>query len=110
MRAIPYRAHATRKASAESLRTIVVALASNLGAAAAKLFAAVLTGSSAMWAEAFHAVADSGNEVLLLIAQRRGDRPPDERHPLGHGRAAYFWALVAAMGVFAVGAPTSPGS
>lgn len=91
----------------ESLRTVVVALVSNLGAALAKLLAALVTGSSAMWAEAFHAFADSGNEVLLLIAQRRGARPPDERHPLGHGRAAYFWALIASMGVFAGGAVLS---
>src|SRR5450432_3651280 len=57
-----------------------------------------------MWAEAFHAFADSGNEVLLLVAQRQSEEAPDERHPLGHGRAAYFWALVAALGVFVSGA------
>src|SRR5450432_2098316 len=56
-----------------------------------------------MWAEAFHAFADSGNEVLLLVAQRQSEEAPDERHPLGHGRAAYFWALVA-LGVFVSGA------
>jgi cation diffusion facilitator family transporter len=89
---------------ADSLRTVTVALVANLATALAKVVAALFTGSSAMWAEAFHAFADSGNEVLLLIAQRRSGRPPDERHPLGHGRAAYFWALIAAMGVFAIGA------
>jgi cation diffusion facilitator family transporter len=57
-----------------------------------------------MFAEAFRAFADTGNEVLLLIAQRRSGHPPDEQHPLGHGRAAYFWALIASLGVFAVGA------
>jgi hypothetical protein len=88
----------------ESLRTVVVALATNLGTAVAKLIAALITGSSAMWAQTFHAFADSGNEVLLLIAQRRSGHPPDEQHPLGYGRAAYFWALVASMGVFAIGA------
>jgi len=71
------------------------------------VLAALFTGSSAMWAEAFHAFADSGNQVLLLLAQRRSGRPPDEQHPLGHGRAAYFWALIAAMGVFAIGAVLS---
>jgi len=89
---------------ADSLLTVAVALVANLATALAKVVAALFTGSSAMWAEAFHAFADSGNEVLLLIAQRRSGRPPDERHPLGHGRAAYFWALIAAMGVFAIGA------
>jgi cation diffusion facilitator family transporter len=88
----------------ESLRTVVLALAANLGTALAKLAGALLTGSSAMFAEAFHAFADTGNEVLLLVAQRRSGHPPDEQHPLGHGRAAYFWALIASLGVFAVGA------
>jgi cation diffusion facilitator family transporter len=95
---------AMRSRTAESLRTVVVALASNLGTAVAKLLAALITGSSAMWAQTFHAFADSGNEVLLLIAQRRSGHAPDEQHPLGYGRAAYFWALVASMGVFAIGA------
>lgn len=79
------------------------ALGANLGTALAKLGAALFTGSSAMLAEAFHAFADTGNEALLLIAERRSGKPPDERHPLGHGRRAYFWALVASLGVFALG-------
>jgi cation diffusion facilitator family transporter len=87
----------------ESLRTVVFALAANLGTALAKLAAALFTGSSAMLAEAFHAFADTGNEALLLIAERRSGKPADERHPLGHGRRAYFWALVASLGVFALG-------
>jgi cation diffusion facilitator family transporter len=82
----------------------VFALAANLGTALAKLAAALFTGSSAMFAEAFHAFADTGNEVLLLLAERRSGKPADEHHPLGHGRRAYFWALVASLGVFAIGA------
>ena len=70
----------------ESLRTAIIALVANLGITAAKLVAALVTGSSAMLAEAFHGFADSGNEVLLIVADRRGESPPDERHPLGHGR------------------------
>lgn len=93
-----------RARAAESLRTVVFALLANLGTAVAKLLAALFTGSSAMFAEAFHAFADTGNEVLLLVAQRSSGRPSDEQHPLGHGRAAYFWALVASLGVFLVGA------
>jgi cation diffusion facilitator family transporter len=88
----------------ESLRTVVVALAANLGIAAAKIVAALLTRSSAMLAEAFHAGADAGNQVLLLVADRRAGRPPDEDHPMGHGREAYFWALLASLGVFLAGA------
>ena len=56
--------------------------------------AALLTRSSAMLAETFHAVADSGNEVLLLIARSGARRQADQEHPLGHGREAYFWALI----------------
>lgn len=91
-------------AQTESVRTATVALAANLGVAVAKLVAGLLSRSSAMLAEAFHALADSGNEVLLLVAQRRSERPADERHPLGHGREAYFWALIASLAVFVAGA------
>ncbi len=93
-----------RARARESVRTVVVALLANLGIALAKLAAAIISGSSAMLAEAFHAMADTGNEVILLVAQRQGQLPADEDHPLGHGRAAYFWALIAAIGVFVTGA------
>jgi cation diffusion facilitator family transporter len=89
---------------AESLRTVVIALLANAGIAAAKFVAALLTRSSAMLAEAIHATADTGNQVLLLLADRLARRPADESHPLGHGREAYFWALVAALGMFMTGA------
>ncbi|HXI56741.1 MAG TPA: cation diffusion facilitator family transporter [Polyangia bacterium] len=89
---------------AESVLTVFVALAANVGIAVAKLFAAVMSRSSAMLAEAFHALADSGNEVLLLVAQRRSERPADHEHPLGHGREAYFWSLIASLAVFVTGA------
>ena len=86
---------------------MVLALAANLATAVAKLGAAIFTGSSAMFAEAFHAFADTGNEALLLVAERRSVKPADDHHPLGHGRRAHFWALVASMGVFALGAVLS---
>lgn len=88
----------------ESARTVAVAMATNLGVALAKSAAAVVTRSTAMSAEAAHAFADTGNQMLLLVAQRRSRRPPDERHPFGHGREAYFWALIASVGVFVAGA------
>jgi cation diffusion facilitator family transporter len=88
----------------ESRRTVIVAMVANIGVAIAKFIAATLTGSSAMLAEAFHAMADTGNEALLLVAQWRSGVPPDDQHPLGHGREAYFWALLAGLAVFLTGA------
>jgi cation diffusion facilitator family transporter len=87
--------------------TVLVAFAANLAVAAAKSFAAVLSGSASMTAEAAHSWADTGNEVFLLIANRRGARLADERRPLGYGREVYVWALLAAVGLFVVGAAVS---
>jgi cation diffusion facilitator family transporter len=94
-------------AGRDSLLTVVVAFGANLLIAVAKSAAAVITGSASLVAEAAHSWADSGNEVFLLVAQRRGARPADEQHPFGHGRETYVWALFAAVGLFAVGAAVS---
>jgi cation diffusion facilitator family transporter len=58
-------------------------------------------------AEAAHSWADTGNEVFLLVASRRSSRPPDRGHPLGYGREAYVWSLLAALGLFVAGAAVS---
>jgi len=87
--------------------TVLVALAANVLVAMAKSVAAVLTGSASILAEAAHSWADTGNEVFLLIANRRSRRPPDRAHPLGHGREAYVWSLFAALGLFVAGAAVS---
>jgi cation diffusion facilitator family transporter len=89
------------------MRTVLVALGSGLGVALAKVVVAAFTGSAALAAEAAHSLADSGNDLFLFVAQRRSSRPPDEQHPLGYGREAYFWALIAAIGVFVAGAAFS---
>jgi cation diffusion facilitator family transporter len=73
----------------------------------AKSAAAAVTGSASMLAEAAHSWADSGNEIFLLIADRRSRRPPDTAHPFGHGREAYVWSLFAALGLFVAGAAVS---
>ncbi len=91
----------------DSTRTVLVAIGADLGVALAKVGTAVFTGSSAVAAGAAEALADTANDVFLLIAQRRGSRPPDDQHPLGYGREAYFWALIAALGVFVAGAAFS---
>src|SRR6266496_4392701 len=77
---------------AESALTVLVALAANLLVAVAKSVAAALTGSASILAEAAHSWAGTGNEVFLLIANRRSYRPPDRAHPLGYGREAYVWS------------------
>src|SRR5215831_19069247 len=91
----------------ESLTTVLVALAANTLIAAAKSAAAAVTGSASLVAEAAHSWADTGNEIFLLIADRRSRRPPDSAHPLGHGREAYVWSLFAAIGVFVAGSAVS---
>jgi cation diffusion facilitator family transporter len=87
----------------ESARTVVVALLANLSIVVAKLAAAMITGSTAMFAETVHSAADTGNSGLLLVAQHRSSRPAAPSG-LSRGREAYFWALLAAIGVFVVGA------
>jgi cation diffusion facilitator family transporter len=84
--------------------TVLLALAANLGIALAKTVAAIITGSASMAAEAGHSFADTINEVLLLTALRRSERPADKRHPFGHGTERYFWSLLVAVCIFGMGA------
>jgi len=84
-----------------------VALLADLGVGLAKVGAAAFTGSPAMASEASHSLADTANDLFLVISQRRSTRHPDNQHPLGYGREAYFWALLAALGVFLAGAAFS---
>lgn len=88
-----------------SERPLVVygALAANVVIAVAKFIAAFATGSAAMLSEAFHSVADSGNQGLLLLGLHRSGRPPDDRHPFGYGPELFFWSMVVAMVLFGVG-------
>lgn len=87
-----------------TLQTVLIAFGANLLIAVAKSIVAVLSGSASMVAEAAHSWSDTGNEVLLLVAERRGSRESDEVHPLGYGKEAYVWSMFAAMGLFTAGA------
>ena len=89
--------------SPSSRKVIYAAIASNLAIAICKYVAASVTGSAAMWAEAFHSTADSGNELLLLRGIRRSARPPDSLHPFGHGKVLYFYSLLVAVYIFGFG-------
>ena len=91
-------------AGGSTRRTVLIAGAANVIVAVAKLAAGLLTGSSAMLAEAAHSVADTMNQAFLLTSLHRGNRPADERHPFGYGQERYFWSLLAAFGIFIAGA------
>lgn len=88
----------------ESGLTVALAFAANLGIAIAKIVAALITGSASMAAEAAHSVADTFNEVLLMVGLRRSGRPADRRHPLGYGKERYIWTLLVAVAIFGMGA------
>jgi cation diffusion facilitator family transporter len=88
----------------ESDRTVLVAGAANLLIAVAKGVAGLLSGSTALLAEAAHSVADTLNQAFLLTALKRSRRPADDKHPFGYGLERYFWSLLAAVGIFVLGA------
>lgn len=86
-----------------SLRAIFYALGANTGIAIAKGLAAWHTNSGAMLAEAIHSTADCANQGLLLLGLKRAKRAPSETHPLGYGKAIYFWSFLVALLLFSMG-------
>jgi cation diffusion facilitator family transporter len=90
-------------AQANSLRSIFFALGANFAIAVAKTVGAVFTGSSSMLAEAIHSYADCGNQALLIWGLKEARRAPTEDHPLGYGKAIYFWSFIVALMLFSMG-------
>ena len=86
-----------------SIKAIMYALGANGGIAVAKGFAAWHTGSGAMLAETIHSFVDCANQLLLLVGLRRAKRPVSEDHPLGYGKAIYFWSFIVALMLFSMG-------
>ncbi len=86
-----------------TIRAILYAFLANFGIALAKSWAAWLTGSGSMLAEAIHSYADTGNQVLLYLGLRQSQRPPDKDHPLGYGKLSYFWSFIVALMLFTLG-------
>lgn len=90
-------------AQADSLKSIFYALGANLAIAVAKSFGAVYTGSASMLAEAIHSFADCANQALLIWGLKEAKRQASPEHPLGHGRAIYFWSFIVALMLFSMG-------
>ena len=86
-----------------STKAIFAAMAANIGIATTKFIAAAVSGSASMFAEAIHSVADSGNQVLLLVGGRRARREASASHPFGYGRSRYLYAFVVSIVLFSIG-------
>jgi len=92
------------KVNWREMRAVLAALVANLGIAITKFIAFLVSGSTSMLAESVHSVADTGNQVLLLVGRGRANRPPSEEHPFGFGRERYFYGFVVSVMLFTVGA------
>ncbi len=90
-----------------SVITVLIAIGANFLIAIAKSFAAFITGSASMVAEAAHSWADTGNGIFLLVAEKKAIKPADDSHPLGYGKESYVWSMIAAFGVFMAGSIVS---
>jgi cation diffusion facilitator family transporter len=86
-----------------SKKAVLAALVANLGIALSKFVGFFLTGAASMLAEAVHSVADSGNQLLLLLGNARAKREATPQHPFGFGRERYFWSFVVALVIFVLG-------
>jgi cation diffusion facilitator family transporter len=85
-----------------SKKAVYAALFGNLGIAIAKLVAAILTGSTAMFAETLHSISDTFNQVLLLIGIKTSTKAATEQHPFGYGKEQFFWSFVVATMLFGI--------
>jgi cation diffusion facilitator family transporter len=90
-----------------SRAVVIKALAANFGIAVAKFVAAFISGSASMLSEAVHSLADSGNQLFLLIGMRRSTREEDTVHEFGYAGERYFWAFIVAVSLFTMGATFS---
>jgi cation diffusion facilitator family transporter len=90
-------------AQESTARAILYAFIANFGIALAKSWAAWLTASGSMLAEAIHSYADAGNQVLLYLGLKQSVKPADAKHPLGYGKLSYFWSFIVAMLLFSMG-------
>jgi cation diffusion facilitator family transporter len=86
-----------------SMKAIIAALLANIGIAITKFIAAAFSGSASMFAEGIHSLADSGNQVLLIIGGKRAKREATASHPFGYGRSRYIYAFMVSIVLFSIG-------
>jgi cation diffusion facilitator family transporter len=96
-----------KKVETEREWVVYGALLANFGVCVAKFIAGSISGSAALLSEGIHSLADTGNELLLLLGMRRSKFPADKSHPYGYGKELYFWSLIVALVLFAAGGGTS---
>jgi cation diffusion facilitator family transporter len=89
--------------SSGSNKAIIAALGANIGIATTKFIAAAISGSASMLAEAIHSVADSGNQVLLIVGGKKSRKEATENHPFGYGRQRYIYAFMVSIVLFSIG-------
>lgn len=87
----------------ESTASVIAAIVANIAIGVVKFIAAALSGSSAMVSEGIHSIVDSGNGLLILFGLKRSEQSPDDEHPFGYSHELYFWTLVVAIMIFALG-------
>ena len=91
----------------ESPRAVIAAVLANIAIGVVKFIAAFISGSSAMISEGIHSIVDSGNGLLILFGMNRASRKPDLAHPFGYSQELYFWTMVVAIMIFALGGGVS---
>jgi len=96
-------AQADSRPKISGLLPVIAAFTGNAVVGVAKFFAFAVTGSSAMFSEAIHSLADTANQSLLIIGVRKSVKKPDEEYPYGYGKERFIWALISACGIFFIG-------